>query len=646
MDASCFRFSKRFHDHMQRLLISFSLLLFTASFTRGSEWEWDGVGRVVALGDVHGSFDKLAISLRSAGLIDDGMRWKGGEDHLVLCGDLVDRGPDDRKVLDLVRALQQGARRAGGRVHVLLGNHEAMNLARDLRYVSPESYAAFARDEDAGARRKAWEGFRNAMSKTGEEEPALKAAFEKRYPSGFFARMSAFGRSGRYGSWILELPAAVEIDGVAFVHGGLTPETAGSGLDAINRRIQANLRSVTESIDTLDPLLAFPGSYAELLGIARMLTDSKNAAQGAVPPEALAVADSLLKQVQGPAFALDGPLWYRGDSLENERGEREPLSRALQLLGARGLVVGHTITRSGKITSRFNSRVYRADVGMAYGGKPAALIIERGEAKMLDPLTGNLTTPAPEPPPGEGWALSYEHIPDAQLERYLAEAEVTSQTGLKRGSQSAYILELKSGRLRMRGVFKDIDQGKPGTNGTSSRYQHEVAAYWLDRRLGLGMVPPVILRTVGGKTGSLRAIIETAVDAVSIRSYTGLEQVERDEVLRRLAERYSLDLKELMGQAARVRTFDALIGNPGREDEDRLWIPRDRKVALVDHERAFAVSTEVNSLLLGEYLDPDFRLAIQSLHADELRAGLSKYLSDEQISALLARRDRILDRCK
>ena len=627
-------------------LVSLSLLVCPAAFANGSEWELDGVARVVALGDIHGSLDKLTVLLRAGGLIDEGLRWKGGKDHLVLCGDLVDRGPDDRKVLDLVQALREDARHAGGRVHVLVGNHEALNLVRDLRYVSPESYAAFAPDEDSGARRKAWDGFRKAMSKPGMDEAGVKAAFEKRCPPGYFARLKALGKAGRYGSWLMELPAAVKINNVVFVHGGLTPETAGLGLEAINRRVQANLRAVTESIEALDPLLGFPGTYAEYLGIARMLKNSTSAAQGTLPPEAYAAADSILKQVQGPALAPDGPLWYRGNSLQNERAEREPLGIALQLLNARGLVVGHTITRSGNITSRFNSRLYRADVGMAYGGKPAALVLERGEAKILDPLTGNLSIPAAEPPTGEGWALSYEHIPDAQMERFLADADVTSRTELKRGSQRAEIVELKGGRLHMRGVFKDIDQGKPLPGGSSSRYQQEIAAYWLDRRLGLGMVPPVIVRTVGGKEGSLRAVIEPAIDVVSIRSYTGLEQVERDEALRRLAERYSLDLKELMGQAAKVRTFDSLIGNLGREDEDRLWIPRDRKVALVDHERAFACSTDVDASMLCEYLNPDFRLALQSLQIEELRAGLSRYLSEEQIGALLARRDRILDRCK
>jgi hypothetical protein len=631
---------------VSKFLLSFSLLLSGASFPKTSEWEWDGVARVVAIGDIHGSFDKLAVSLRAAGLIDEGLRWKGGKDHLVLCGDLVDRGPDDRKVLDLVQVLQKDARRAGGRVHVLLGNHEALNLARDLRYVNPESYASFAPDEDSGARRKAWDGFRKAMSQPGVDEAGLKAAFEKRCPPGYFARLQAFGGSGSYGSWILGLPATVKINDVVFVHGGLTPETAALGLEAINRQVEVNLRAVTESIEALDPLLSFPGTYAEFLGIAQMIKSSTSAAQRTVPPDAYAAADAILKQVQGIAFAPDGPLWYRGNSLENERAEREPLGRTLQLLGARDLVVGHTITRSGKITSRFNSRVYRADVGMAYGGKPAALILERGEVQALDPLTGSLSAPAAEPPPGEGWTLSYEHIPDVQLEKFLADADITSRTELKRGSQRAEIVELKGGRLRMRGVFKDIDQAMPGTCETASRYRHEIAAYWLDRRLGLGMVPPVILRTVGGKEGSLRAVIEAAIDVVSIRSYSGLEQVERDEALHRLAERYSLDLKELMGQAAKVRAFDALIGNPGREDEDRLWIPRDRKVALVDHERAFSSNREVDASLLCEYLDPDFRLSLQSLQVDDLRTGLSKYLSEDQIGALLARRDRILDRCK
>ena len=77
-------------------------------------------------------------------MVDGDSKWVGGKSHFVLCGDLVDRGPDDRAILDLVRRLQKEAKSAGGVVHVLLGNHEVMNLIRDLRYVTDGGYAAFA----------------------------------------------------------------------------------------------------------------------------------------------------------------------------------------------------------------------------------------------------------------------------------------------------------------------------------------------------------------------------------------------------------------------------------------------------------------------------------------------------------------------
>ena len=99
-------------------------------------WEWSNVPRIVAMGDVHGRFAELLLVLQAAELVDGERAWSGGKAHLVLCGDLIDRGQQDRAVLDLVRRLQTEAETAGGRVHALLGNHEAMNMIRDLRYVS------------------------------------------------------------------------------------------------------------------------------------------------------------------------------------------------------------------------------------------------------------------------------------------------------------------------------------------------------------------------------------------------------------------------------------------------------------------------------------------------------------------------------
>ncbi|MEM9058716.1 MAG: metallophosphoesterase, partial [Pseudomonadota bacterium] len=75
---------------------------------------WDDVDRVIAIGDVHGDYNQFHALLREAGLIDERDRWAGGETHLVQVGDIPDRGPDTRKALDLLMALEKQARRAGG----------------------------------------------------------------------------------------------------------------------------------------------------------------------------------------------------------------------------------------------------------------------------------------------------------------------------------------------------------------------------------------------------------------------------------------------------------------------------------------------------------------------------------------------------
>src|SRR5262245_6425040 len=80
--------------------------------------EWDGVDRVVAVGDVHGAYDRLIEVLKTAGVIDAGERWSAGTTHFVQLGDVVDRGSDSRKVLDFLRRLEREALAAGGRAHI------------------------------------------------------------------------------------------------------------------------------------------------------------------------------------------------------------------------------------------------------------------------------------------------------------------------------------------------------------------------------------------------------------------------------------------------------------------------------------------------------------------------------------------------
>ena len=97
--------------------------------------QWSGIDRVVAFADVHGAYAELLPLLRETGIVDAQDHWAAGQAHLVSLGDLLDRGADSRKVMDLLMRLQGEAQAKGGQVHVLLGNHEAMNILGDLRYV-------------------------------------------------------------------------------------------------------------------------------------------------------------------------------------------------------------------------------------------------------------------------------------------------------------------------------------------------------------------------------------------------------------------------------------------------------------------------------------------------------------------------------
>ncbi len=125
--------------------------------------------RVVAVGDIHGAFDQFVAILRAAGLIDNRNRWSGRKAVLVQTGDVVDRGPDSRKAIDLLRKLEGEAQRAGGRVHALLGNHELMRLVSDWRYVSQGETEAFKNAESMDLRDRALTVFST------EAEKAAKA---------------------------------------------------------------------------------------------------------------------------------------------------------------------------------------------------------------------------------------------------------------------------------------------------------------------------------------------------------------------------------------------------------------------------------------------------------------------------------------
>ncbi|MFN8092733.1 MAG: metallophosphoesterase [Vicinamibacteria bacterium] len=337
-----------------------------------------GVSRVVAVGDVHGSYDRFVGILQASGLVDAQARWTGGRAHLVQVGDVLDRGAEGPKVVDLLMRLEGQAAKAGGRVIPLLGNHEVMNMLGDLRYVSAEEYRQFRTPDSERLRSHLYERSmdraRSAAKARGEkfDETAFRAKFNEEAPLGWIERKQALAADGRLGEWLRKHDTVATIDGVVFVHGGLTPEVAALGCEAINDRVRKEIGADVE----------------------KTMAD---------PKATLAAGEN-------------GPLWFRGLA-RGETPELEALADgALRPLAARAIVIGHTVTGTGRIEVRVGGRVIMIDAGMTdgYGGHAAALEID-GQGRMTaiypdrrEPLDLPAAADASAPPVGRSlaWAAT------------------------------------------------------------------------------------------------------------------------------------------------------------------------------------------------------------------------------------------------
>jgi len=163
--------------------------------------------RVVAIGDIHGDLDALLRILQRTGIVDPSGKWMARDTTLVQTGDFLDRGPKSRAVMDLLMRLQQEAPSRGSRAIVLMGNHEAMNIFGDLRYVTSSDYASFA---DAGSERRRKAGYEAHVSLRGPSaEP--EEQWRDSHPAGFVEHREAFGPTGKYGRWLRTLPAVARV---------------------------------------------------------------------------------------------------------------------------------------------------------------------------------------------------------------------------------------------------------------------------------------------------------------------------------------------------------------------------------------------------------------------------------------------------
>lgn len=274
----------------------FLLFLKSATFLHASQ------SKVVAVGDVHGDLKVWTRALQLAGAINSAFQWTGGNLTVVQTGDLIDRGPTDKDVIDFSEKLASEAKLKGGKLILLNGNHEIMNARGDMRYVSAESFSRFSNGSVEFFDFFPIQNFRLS------EQMTL-------FNTGVRERLFAFAPGGAYAKILGNHPVFTVIEDSVFVHGGILPKYLDQ-LESLNETVSLWLKGEAQFPDWLEN--------------------------------------------------KDSPIWSREYSNEHVTiSSCRSLRRVLRHFNAKRMVVGHTIQKNG-ITSFCNNSVWRIDVGLSH----------------------------------------------------------------------------------------------------------------------------------------------------------------------------------------------------------------------------------------------------------------------------------------
>jgi hypothetical protein len=587
-----------------------------------NDYRFSGIERVVAMSDPHGDHAAMLRTLGNAGIVDADGNWAGDDAYLVITGDLLDRGPDSRAIMDLVMRLESQAPESGGKVLLTLGNHEVMNLVGDLRYVSAGEYAAFAGEELAEDREQWFQALlsrRRVQTLGMVDEAELRAEFDRDRPAGFYAHRRAFSSQGTYGRWLLEKPLMVVVNDTAYVHGGMPPMVAEQSLEALNDQLRDDINQYVVAMETLfaaaivDPAVNFYDQADVAEGLA-----AGAASDPSTEPAVRKAIETVVALNDSPVHGPDSPLWYRGTVGCSVLAEGDVLAASLAAVGASRVVIGHTPTVTRGVLERFDGRVIEIDTGMfsaAYRGSGFALILEQGSVAVAQEDSPELTAPIPHPRRvgDRSASLSAE-----ALEALMREGEVTSMTEDAAGRT---LVEVGRDGVSVTAVFAEGSRRK-GRNP-------EIAAYRLDRMLNLELVPVTVEREVDGKAGTLQFMPDNA----------------RDETYRSRSGQGSSAWCPLPRQWNSMYVFDALIRNEKRLPASMVYSAGNWQIMSMGHENAFGTGRGRPAYLKSQVLEltSTWIEALDTLTEDALNEALGDVLSERQISAIGRRAGTLLE---
>jgi len=222
-----------------------------------------------------------------------------------------------------------------------------------------------------------------------------------------------------------------------------------------------------------------------------------------------------------------------------------------------------------------------------------------------------------------------------EIEEFLKTAEIIKSEKVGEGVTKPLRLYLKSGEKEMSGLWKNPRGVK---QGYLEGWQYEIAAYEMDKLLGLNMIPPTVEKKLGKKSGSLQLWVEN--------TFSDLERMNKKIQIPENKQLAWSRSKYLM------RAFDSLIGNEDRTQQN-IRYSKDWRMILIDHSRSFRSTREfrvrlvfgkngIQGAKLFRQLPREFVEKIKTLEYDKIKAAVGPYLEDKEIDSILKRKELIL----
>jgi hypothetical protein len=600
------KFARKTSGIILSLFLCLNLFVYLRADSRRCVWK--DVERIVAVGDIHGDCDNFVKIIKSAGLVDERLKWTGGKTHFVQTGDILDRGDCPKEVLDIMMRLQKEAEEAGGKVHFLLGNHEEMNITgivfRQAEYVSPKQFASFLPDN---FRKKKEDKFRAQLQNLSEIETNSDTSFLDSYLSTKWKEtmkdtelqklyVNTFNKD--YGRWIIEQNCVIKINDIIFSHGGVSEKYADWPLQKINDTIRNELNTYR-------------------IAIKRGLTP---------------------RMKREILYMPDSPLWNRDFALKDEKTYQKVVDRILKNLDAKYMVIAHTPPGSAIIPeneqdeivfrTRFNQKVWMIDTGISdfYYGIMSYFYVENGIPKMKE---WRDEEEYEEAAPFETTQIIPGDESREDVEYYLMNAAVVDvYKDAVPGRTAAWRIDLDDGETKRKAMFKTVDDTRP--TGLPDSFKYELAAYALDKLLDFQKIPPAVERKIDDTWGSLQIMIEKCFD---------LDEQQRNDITPADPQAFANTLEE-------INVFENLVYKERDELDDILIQEETWKIFRVDFSEAFSPSQDLIPEQNITRCSKKLFQNLQNLSDEVIQARLDPYLNDKELSTLLSRKALIIKTIK